>query len=184
MAKILFSVQIQAVLFVLLLFSGACLYLFGIQSETQMLADQTGTVDTNQLALKRTQNQKEKYQNLVDRVAANQKTIQQFRQSTLRQKDDRVLALSALLSDLAKKHSIQLDQVRYTSQPIANQNMGLYRIDFPAQGTYSRIRAFIGDLEASDQFVMMTQLQMETSEQFQSSVRAQFRLATFFEEQP
>ncbi|MCB1049963.1 MAG: hypothetical protein H6510_17915 [Acidobacteria bacterium] len=168
--------------FVGLILLAACIFVFGVQDEQLILADQSGTVNTSRLSLQRTQKEHDSYQTTLTTYETNRKQISSFRNEFLRQKDERIIEISRLLHQLAAAHSIQLDQVRYTSQPLANQNLGLYRIDFPAAGPYADLRKFISDLENSPLLLMITQLEMEDSNQFQGSVRAKFRLATFFEE--
>jgi len=166
----------------LLLLVNLVLFASLVAPEKLMLADQEGTHSQSSRLLRRQLQRKEGIQEQIRRYEGTRKGMAEFRREHLRRQDERIVDLSRLLADRAQEHQIRLEMVRYSAQDLPQQRLILYRAEFPAEGTYSSLRRFIEDLEQGPLLLVISQLELEESGQFQNAVRAHFRLTTFFEE--
>jgi hypothetical protein len=178
------SIRRLTLALVLLLLLNLVLYASLVAPEKLMLADQEGTHAQSSRLLTRQMQRKEGIQAQIRRYEDTKTGMAEFRREHLRRQDERIVELSRLLADRAQAHQIRLDLVRYSAQDLPQQRLILYRAEFPAEGTYSSLRRFIEDLEQGQLLLVISQLELEESGQFQQAVRAHFRLTTFFEETP
>lgn len=179
--KTLFSLQAQAVLAAVMASVLVLLWVFAIAEERTLLHDQAGEIEDAQRQRDRVAARKAELEQLLENHRENMRQIQYLRDHFLRQKDERVVAISEAIADLAQSHQIQLDQVKYDVSKSRNRDLDIYRATFPLMGRYRDIRAFIHAIENSDLFVMITRLEVEELQTFHNAIQASLTLATYFE---
>lgn len=156
-------------------------WVLGVMDERDLMNDSVGRMDDAQRELRRTQRDLARLDQAWQKVQTNRKQISFLRERFLTRKDERVIAISKALDDLAKTYQIGLDEIRYASTSSQNKDLEFYRVDFPLQGRYRDIRDFVNDVERSDLQLLVTQIEVEDSGQYQGAVRARLSLATYFE---
>lgn len=176
-----YNVTAQWVTFAVLVVAGLAFWQLAVRDEGEIQSDSARRIDDEQLALRRMQVQISDIDGIYDHYQANTEEVQYFQEHFLRQKALRVRRISAFLEEVAREHGVSLEEVRYSSGPSRGRDLEMYTMDLPLTGRYRDIRLFIGDIEASDMFLVISKLTLEDVSGREGAVRVQLSLATFFE---
>jgi len=180
-SRYFYNVTAQLVTFAVLVVLGLAFWQFAVRDEGEIQSDSARRIDDEQLALRRMEAQVSDIDNIYDHYHANHEEVRFFQEHYLRQKAQRVRRISAFLEEVARKRGVSLEEVRYGSGPSRGRDLEMYTMDLPLTGRYRDIRLLIGDIEASDMFLVIAKLTLEDVSGREGAVRVQLSLATFFE---
>ena len=183
MKTFLFHTQAMAVVAVLLLAACLGLYFFAIDDEQAIYNNASDRLDMEKITVRRMELDLGSIRQIVTRTEDNQEQIDYFRTTFLKQKDERLLQISAFLDQTAKAHRLKLDQVTYSIAQAKEQDLEMHQISLPLSGRYRDIRAFVADVETSDLFLVVTEMSLEDTDRNSGKVDVQLRLATYFEKE-
>ncbi len=181
MSRFLWSWPIQLTITILLFVTLALIWFLAVGSEQNLKSDSAGHLDLARLEMRQARRDAARLKQALDRYDNNRDQIRYLKDQFLTRKDERVVEISKALNDLAKTYQIGIDEVRYTSANSQNKDLELYRVEFPMQGRYRDLRNFVHDIEGSDLQLMVKQIEVEESTEYQGAVRARLSLATYFE---
>ncbi len=159
----------------------AGIWVFGIQEESSILQNSEARLEVQRLELDRRELDSGLVNKHLQRYQGNLSEMSRFRRDYLKQKEERVVAISDFLAAEAKANGLQLDQVRYKTRPLKEDQLELYEIDLPLMGRYRDIRAFVEKIETSEMFLIITRLSIEGESERANAVEVQLSLATYFE---
>lgn len=171
----------QWITLALLLITGLLFWQFALRDEKSIQADSARRIDDEQLALRRVEMQVAEMDTVVARYRNNSEEIAYFQEHYLRQKAARIRRISAFLETIARKRGVQLEEIRYEATPARGESLETYSMELPLTGRYRDIRLLIGDIEASDMYLVISKLSLEDVSGRQGAVRVQLVLSTFFE---
>ncbi|CAM2007740.1 type 4a pilus biogenesis protein PilO [Acanthopleuribacter pedis] len=154
---------------------------FGIQEEQHILENSESRLEMQRLELDRRELDSGLVNKQLERYRNNLSEMTRFRRDFLKQKDERVVAISDFLAGQAAEHGLALDQVRYKTRPLKEDQLELYEIDLPLRGRYRDIRAFVEKVETSDMFLIITRLAIQGESERANAVDVELSLATYFE---
>ena len=171
----------QWITLALLVLTGLIFWQFALRDEKSIQADSARRIDDEQLALRRVEAQVAEMDTVMAQYRNNSEEVAYFQEHYLRQKASRIRRISAFLETIARKRGVQLEDIRYESTPARGQALEVYTMDLPLTGRYRDIRHLIGDIEASDMYLVISKLSLEDVSGRQGAVRVQLTLSTFFE---
>jgi Tfp pilus assembly protein PilO len=180
MAHYLFSKPAQVVTLVLLALVLAGFWNWAVLDEKSILANSAERLDSERLEIQRMELEQGKIESVARRYRQNLAEIEHFRDELIARKDERLLRISRFLDVTARAHNVHLERVSYQSSPSRQKALENYEIELPLQGRYRDIRAFIGDVERSELFLIITELRIEDDADRSGSVEMQLSLATYF----
>ena len=164
---------------VLALASGAVWYL-GILDEKAIQRDSSQSIDDERLTLRRMEAQRNQGDAVLARYDQNIEEMTYFREHFLTRKQERLVAISKFLEDRARHHGLRLKQVDYAVRPSREKDMEVHEISLPLSGRYRDIRGFIASVEASDLFLVISELSLEGERSEGGVVDVQLLLSTYF----
>ena len=168
----------------ILIIAIAALWFMGINEEKSIQFDSTQRLDNEEFAIASMNAQAAKTEQILEDYHHNVSTIEGFRDEFLKRKDQRIVRISEFLAERAKSRGIKMERVEYNSTKTREENLDLYVTNLPLVGRYRDIRSFIHDIEASDMFLIITELSLEDDIAAEGAVRMQLSLATYFEAKP
>ena len=180
----LYSKPAQGSAFCVLVVALGIFWMVPFKEEQAIIQDSTQRLDSEQLTVQRMTVDLDKTRDLANRYEGNLKEMEYFRSAFLKQKEERLVQISRFLDERARARGVRLESVHYQTAPSREQELEVQSIDLPLVGRYRDIRAFIGDVEASDLFLIITELSLERESGNQGAVSMQLSLATYFEGAP
>ena len=165
---------------VLLLFLAA-FWIFAVEEERAILKDSASRLEMKRLELERDNQEAANVQRYANRYHENLREMARFRREFLQQREERIVSISAFLAEKAGKHGLKMDQVQYRTTHTRQDNLEVYEIELPLLGRYRDIRGFIEDIETSEMFLIITELNLEGESSQRNAVQVQLSLATYFE---
>ena len=174
----------QSLTAAVLLVAAGALWLFGINDEKSIRIDSSVRLDSEEMAIAKMASQTAKTEQILENYHHNLDAIKNFRSQFLKRKDERIVRISEFLAERARAHDIKMERVEYNSTKTREENLDLYVTNLPLVGRYRDIRSLIHDIEASDMFLIITELSMEDDSAGVGAVRMQLSLATYFEAEP
>ena len=152
-----------------------------IGDELAIARNQSEKIDDESLVLQRMGKQASGVKRAANSYRQNLEEMVFFQENYLRQKDERILAISRFLAQRAKSHRVKMELVDYQATNVRDKGIQSYRIDFPLEGRYRDIRKFIADIEKSDMFWMITAMSLEEMNPDQGTVTVDLSITTYFE---
>lgn len=181
MKRFLYHLPAQWVCFGVLTLLAFALWFFAVRDEANIQANTARRIDDEQLSLRRVEVQVAEIDTLFERYQQNTQEIDYFQEHFLRQKALRIRRISAFLETIARERGVKLADIRYTTLPSRSRSLEVYTMDLPLKGRYRDIRNLIGDIEASDMFLVISKLSLKDISDQQGAVEVELTLSTFFE---
>jgi hypothetical protein len=163
----------------LLVLLGAIWYL-AIAPERAIALDSSERIDSERLTIKRMEAELAKSDGVMARYNNNLKEISRFRNGFLENMDERLVRISAFLEERTRARNIDKDTIEYNTSRGRDRDLEIYHIDLPLTGRYRDIRALVGDIEASDLYLIITELNLDEATRASGAVNVELSLATYF----
>lgn len=175
----------KALLAIALILAAACIavYVMGVQEEQSILRNANDRLDSEKITVRRMELDLGTIRQVINQTTDNQTQMDYFRTTFLKQKEERLLQISAFLNETAKSNHLQLDQVSYEIAQARERNLEMHQISLPLTGRYRDIRAFVAEVETSELFLMVTEMSLQDTDRNSGKVEVQLRLATYFEKE-
>lgn len=175
----------KGLIVIAVLLAAACLgvYFFGIDEEQAIYNNASDRLGMEKITVRRMELDLGTIRQIVAKTTDNEDQIDQFRATYLKQKDERLLQISAFLNETAKANQLELDQVSYDIAQAKEQDLEMHQISLPLSGRYRDIRAFVADVETSELFLVVMEMSLEDTNRTSGKVDVQLRLATYFEKE-
>lgn len=88
--------------------------------------------------------------------------------------------LIAWLSDLGEKHRLEIPDITYQQRKETVQDLTRRSLSFGVSGTYKDIRSFIGDVERSDKFLIIEDLNLiKPGRDHKDPIQLQLRMVVY-----
>ncbi len=179
--KFLYSPSAQLATAVILSIALLAFWQWAVGEEKSILKNSSVKVDSESATLLQAERGLQELDRILARYRHNLEEIRYFRETFLAQKEDRVVRISDFLEQKARARRIRMDEIRYQTGQSKDRDLEIYQLDLPLIGKYRDIRAFVGDIEDSDIFLVINQLALEDDADREGAVRVQLSLATYFE---
>ena len=171
----------QMITFAVLLVGCGIFWYWAIGEEKAIFQDSSKRLDDETLTIRKMEVQLGAVEEVHHRYQSNLREMDAFHGSFLKNKQERMVAISRFLEERTRHHQLDKDVIRYQSSPSKDKGMELFSIDVPLIGRYRNIRAFLDDIEHSELFLNITELTLEDSSENTGAVRVQLTLSTYFE---
>ena len=153
-----------------------------VRDEQAIAGDSSERIDSERLTIRRMDLELDRAETLLERYHHNQAVISRFQTGFLENKEQRLVAISDFLDKRTQARGVDKDTVSYQTRPSRDRGLQAYEINMPLLGRYRDIRALIGDIEASDLFLIITELSLDDDTASRGAVRVQLSLVTYFGE--
>lgn len=183
MQNVLYDPKKLIALAAILLVAILSLWILAINDERAIAADSSERLDSEQLTTRRMEAQRDRVAVVMQNYKANLSEINRFRDHFQKGKDERMVRISAFLDERTQARSLRRDRIDYNVGRARESGLESYQIQMPLSGRYRDIRALIGDIEASDLFLVITELTLEDDGAARGAVSVQLSLETYFQEQ-
>jgi Tfp pilus assembly protein PilO len=100
-------------------------------------------------------------------------------QNTLLPKKELTLFLGEIYS-LAKEANLGIDRIRFHPEPVAEQGLLRYTLDFSVSGDYPQIKTFIQSLENSGRIIILDKMSLSGEQAEKDRVALGLQLTTYF----
>ncbi len=181
MQSFLYSRTAQGITLAVLLLALGGFWLFAVQEEKAISVAGTERLDDEKMTVRRMELERDRAVGVVSRYQANLTEIDRFREHFLENKDERLVKISACLDERTRARNVNKDRIDYQTARGREKDLEIYQISMPLVGRYRDIRALIGDIEASDLFLIITQLTLDDESGSQGAVRVQLSMETYFQ---
>ncbi len=81
---------------------------------------------------------------------------------------------------LATENGLDIDRISYQPEPLQEQDMLRYTLNFSVTGTYGEIKKFIYGLEHSERIIILDRMSLRGGQAEQDQVALQLQLTTYF----
>lgn len=180
-SKFLHSKKVCAIVLLVQLFALVAFWTFAVQEEEAIMADSEATLADEQLALDRMELEIRNTQATFQRYRNNLDEIDYFRTNFLKNRDSRILRISAFLAEKAEETGVQLATVQYSSSRTKERDLEIYAMSLPIQGRYRDIRAFIDAVERSDMYLTVAEMSFTGEDSRSGALQMELILSTYFE---
>lgn len=94
-------------------------------------------------------------------------------------------SIVSTLSDLARRHRLTIPSINYQREKATASDLTRVSISFGVEGSYRNIRSFIRSVEASDQFMIIEDLNLlKPGKDHQAPIQMQLRMAIYLRPTP
>jgi len=152
-----------------------------IGPERAIALDSSERLDSERLTIRKMELELAKADGILARYNHNQDEIKRFRSGFLENRDERLVRISSFLDKRTQARGIDRDMVSYNVSSSREEDLEIHHIDLPLMGRYRDIRALVGDIEASDLFLIITELNLDEASHASGAVRVELSLATYFQ---
>ena len=125
--------------------------------------------------------ERERTEQLVERLRDNQKNIEEFRSQRLATQAERLTKVIAEVKDLARRAKVEPSSIRYPEEKLDGVDLTRRSIVFSVDGDYGGLRRFINFLELSDMFLTLEEVSLTGRAGASSSeLRISLQVSTLF----
>jgi Tfp pilus assembly protein PilO len=120
----------------------------------------------------------ERYLAALEKARAD---LEHLRHDILATKNRRMVDVQLELARLAEQFGINLEQVTYEHEILADEGLERFAMVVPLEGGYQNLRSFIQAVEGSDQFLVIERVALGTGKQGGVMLQLNITLATYFD---
>ena len=125
--------------------------------------------------------ERERTEQLVERLRDNQKNIEEFRSQRLATQAERLTKVIAEVKDLARRAKVEPSSIRYPEEKLDGVDLTRRSIVFSVDGDYGGLRRFINFLELSDMFLTLEEVSLTgRAGESSSKLRISLQVSTLF----
>ena len=124
--------------------------------------------------------ERERTERLVDRLRANQESIERFRGERLATEAERLTRVIAEVKELAKRAGVEPSSIRYPQERLREVGLTRRSVSFSVDGDYAGLRRFINFLELSDMFLTLEEVSLAGRSGESNALRISLRVSTLF----
>lgn len=114
------------------------------------------------------------------RITSGNSGIQNFYDVVLSTKQQRLINFQKELRDIAKQFNINYDSVSYPREYFPKEKVAKFGAVMPMNGSYANLREFVERIEASQNFIVIEQIQLANSKEGGVILSLGINLATYF----
>jgi Tfp pilus assembly protein PilO len=124
--------------------------------------------------------QRQRSEELVERLSANQQKIEQFRRQRLATEAERLTEVIAEVKELARRAGVEPSSIRYPEERLEQVGLIQRSIVFSVDGDYAGLRRFINFLELSDFFLTLEEVSLSGRAGGSGELRISLQVSTLF----
>jgi Tfp pilus assembly protein PilO len=170
-------VWLPALLFFLANVGAFAVYKLGYAGRVESLQDQ---LDTQRQTLGQLASQQRASQAMLTRVQTNGQQVVQLYADRLSPRSRRLTAITTEVKAMAKKAGLEPRSLSYPEEEIQKFSLIKRSFIFSVKGTYSELRQFISQLEASRSFLSLDQVTVNSNDSSGAELSISLKLSTLF----
>ena len=116
----------------------------------------------------------------VERLNRNKTALEDFFSQDLASKRERLVTIQQEIHRIAQQFQVSLNQLNFDHEPVEGTNLVRLGVTIPLTGGYNNLRQFIYNVENSEKFLIIEQVQLQEAEQGGALLNLNIRLASYF----
>jgi Tfp pilus assembly protein PilO len=170
-------VWLPALLFFLANVGAFAVYKLGYAGRVESLQEQ---LDTQRQTLGQLTAEQRASQAMLTRVQTNGQQVAQLYADRLSPRSRRLTAITTEVKEMAKKAGLEPRSFSYPEEEIQKFSLIKRSFIFSVKGTYSELRRFISQLEASRSFLSLDQVTVNSNDSSGAELSISLKLSTLF----
>jgi Tfp pilus assembly protein PilO len=132
-------------------------------------------------ALERQRAATENREDFLAALKQAEKDLETLRSDVLSTREERMVEVQAELDDLASAFRIDLEQVAFDNEILADEELDRLVMVVPLQGSYSNLRNFLQAVESSEKFLIVERVALAEGKEGGVQLQLNITLATYFD---
>jgi Tfp pilus assembly protein PilO len=132
-------------------------------------------------ALERQRAATENREDFLAALKQAEKDLAALRSDVLSTREERMVEVQAELDDLASAFRIDLEQVAFDNEIMADEELDRLVMVVPLQGSYSNLRNFLQAVESSEKFLIVERVALAEGKEGGVQLLLNITLATYFD---
>jgi Tfp pilus assembly protein PilO len=170
-------VWLPALLFFLANVGAFAVYKLGYAGRVESLQEE---LDTQRQTLGQLTAQQRASQAMLTRVQTNEQQVAQLYADRLSPRSRRLTAITTEVKEMAKKAGLEPRSFSYPEEEIQKFRLIKRSYIFSVKGTYSELRQFISQLEASRSFISLDEVTVNSNDSSGAELSISLKLSTLF----